>query len=192
PRLAAAHLTSTASVMPVVVVMGARQTGKSTLVRNHPTFGGYPYFTLDQIDIRHQAEVAPESLLTAAPRVVLDEVQRAPELLLAIKQFIDSQPARTPGQFVLTGSANLLAMGRVSESLAGRASYTTLWPMSRRERLGFGAAGLWSDYHAEPFDRWRDVALSSPNPDDDWRTLARLSGYPTPAFDCPTDDARAV
>lgn len=192
PRLAAAHLTTTAAVMPVVVVMGARQTGKSTLVRNHPTFGAYPYFTLDHVDIRHQAEDAPATLLSAAPRVVLDEVQRAPELLLAIKEFIDRQSVRTPGRFVLTGSANLLSMGRVRESLAGRAAYTTLWPMTRRERLGFGSAGLWSDYHGQPFDRWREIALASPNPDDDWRALARLSGYPTPAFDCATDEARAV
>ena len=63
--------------------------------------------------------------------VTLDEVQREPDLLLAVKRAIDR--SRRPGQFLLTGSANLLLMRGVSESLAGRASYLTLWPMTRRE-----------------------------------------------------------
>src|SRR5207248_1219146 len=91
-----------------------------------------------------------------------------------------------------TGSANLLTMGKVRDSLAGRASYTPLWPMTRRERLGFGTAGAWDDYAATPFADWYDLALASPNPPDDWRTLVPLSGYPTPAFECLTDEARAV
>ncbi len=191
-RLAARHLTMAASVMPVVVVMGARQTGKSTLVQSHPTFGRYPYLTLDRSDIRAQAQLAADTLLTRAPRLVIDEVQRDPDLIPALKEYIDRQPVRTPGQFVLTGSANLLTMTRVRESLAGRASYTTLWPMTRRERLGFGAAGLWDDLRATPFAKWPQLVLDSPNPEDDWRTLAPLSGYPTPAFDCDSEDARAV
>jgi uncharacterized protein len=192
PRLAATHLAAAAAVMPVVVVMGARQTGKSTLVRHDPVFGGYPYLTLDRSDVREQAHAAPEDLLTRAPRLVLDEVQRDPALLLALKALIDRQPRRTPGQFVLTGSANLLTMGRVRESLAGRASYTTLWPLTRRERLGFGTAGAWDDFVTARFDDWHDVALAWTGPDDDWRALARLSGYPTPAFECLTDEARAI
>jgi uncharacterized protein len=192
PRLAARHLAAAAGVLPVVVVMGARQTGKSTLVRHDPVVGRYPYLTLDRSDIREQAREAPEELLTRAPRLVLDEVQRDPSLILALKELIDRQPRRTPGQFVLTGSANLLAMDRVRESLAGRAAYTTLWPMTRRERLGYGTAGLWDDFLAAPVAGWYDVALASPNPADDWRTLVFLSGYPTPALDCPTADARAI
>jgi len=178
--------------MPVVVVMGARQTGKSTIVQSHPTFGTYPYLTLDRSDLREQAKAAPESLLTRAPRLVIDEVQRDPELILVLKEYIDRQARRTPGQFVLTGSANLLAMKKVRESLAGRASYTTLWPMTRRERLGFGAAGRWDEYRAAPFSDWYDLTLASPNPQDDWRGLARLSGYPTPALECETEEARAI
>ena len=192
PRLASRHLTIAAAGMPVVVVMCARQTGKSTLVQSHPTFGRYPYLTLDRSDIRAQAHVAPESLLARAPRLVIDEVQRAPDLILALKEYIDRQPTRVPGQFVLTGSANLLAMKNVRESLAGRASYTTLWPMTRRERLGFGTAGLWDAFRTTGFAQWPQLVMDSPNPDDDWRTLALLSGYPTPAFDCESEDARAV
>ena len=66
--------------------------------------------------------------------MTIDEVQREPNLLHAVKLAIDRQ--RQPGRFLLTGSANLLLMRRVSESLAGRASYLTLWPMTRREQLG--------------------------------------------------------
>ena len=71
--------------------------------------------------------------------VTLDEVQREPELLRAVKRAIDRD--RTPGRFLLTGSANLLLMRQVSESLAGRASYLTLWPMTRREQRGLGRCG---------------------------------------------------
>ena len=78
----------------------------------------------------------PQELLQLPGPLTLDEVQRAPDLMLAIKRAIDL--SRTPGQFLLTGSANLLLMQRVSESLAGRASYLTLWPMTRREQLGLG------------------------------------------------------
>jgi predicted AAA+ superfamily ATPase len=192
PRVAAQHLTAAAAVMPVVVVMGARQTGKSTLVRSHPVFGKYPYVTLDNSDIREQAAADPAGLLARAPHLVIDEVQRDPELILSLKEYIDNQPRRTPGQFVLTGSANLLAMKKIRESLAGRASYTTLWPMTRRERLGFGTAGLWDEYQMHPFSEWYAIANASPNPQDDWRTLVSMSGYPTPALDCGTAAARAI
>jgi hypothetical protein len=192
PRLAAAHLAAAARVMPIVVVMGARQTGKSTLVRHHPSFRRYPYLTLDRSDVRAQAKEDPASLLERAPRLVLDEVQRDPDLLLALKAYVDAQPRRTPGQFVLTGSANILSMKHVRDSLAGRASYTTLWPMSRRERLGFGDAGVWSRLAECEFEQWGAIVRDSENPADDWRSLARLSGYPTPALDCATDEARAV
>ena len=75
--------------------------------------------------------------------MTLDEVQREPDLLRAVKRAIDRR--RRPGSFLLTGSANLLLMRRVSESLAGRASYLTLWPMTRREQRGLGRCGLWDD-----------------------------------------------
>jgi uncharacterized protein len=192
PRVAAQHLTAAAAVMPVVVVMGARQTGKSTLVRSHPVFGKYPYVTLDNSDIREQAAADPAGLLARAPQLVIDEVQRDPDLILSLKEYIDNQPRRTPGQFVLTGSANLLAMRKVRESLAGRASYTTLWPMTRRERLGFGTAGLWDEYQTHPFSEWYAIANASPNPQDDWHTLVSMGGYPTPALDCGTAAARAI
>ena len=72
--------------------------------------------------------------------MTLDEVQREPDLLHAVKRAIDQQ--RQPGKFLITGSANLLLMRQVSESLAGRASYLTFWPMTRREQLGLGRGSI--------------------------------------------------
>jgi predicted AAA+ superfamily ATPase len=121
PRLAAAALAYAASVMPVTVVTGARQTGKSTLVRDLAPAGERPYFTLDDLDVLEQAIDAPDDLVVRAERLTLDEVQRAPQLLLAVKRAVDR--GRRAGRFLLIGSANLLLMHQVSETLAGRATY---------------------------------------------------------------------
>jgi predicted AAA+ superfamily ATPase len=161
--------------------MGARQTGKSTLVRHAPLLRGYTYLTLDSLDVRHQALSDPEGLVTRAPRMILDEVQRAPDLLLAIKAAVDAG-ARQPGRFVLTGSANLLAMKAVKETLAGRASYVTLWPLTRRERLGSGRAGAWSELLATPPERWLKLLAAQRSPREDWRAAVRRSGYPPTAI----------
>lgn len=195
PRLGATHLSAAARSMPIVVVMGGRQTGKSTLVRSHPAFANYPYLTLDDVDTRALAMIDPVSLLGRAPRLVIDEVQRAPDMLLALKALVDEQSIqrqRQPGQFILTGSANLLAMRKVRDSLAGRAVYTTLWPMTRREQLGFGEAGSWSDYFETPVTSWYDLARASTAPADDWRLLARTGGYPVPAIELQEPDVRAL
>ena len=82
--------------------------------------------------------------------VTLDEVQREPHLLQSVKRAIDRR--RQPGKFLLTGSANLLLMRQVSESLAGRASYLTLWPMTRREQRGLGRGGIWEELLNAPDD----------------------------------------
>src|SRR6185369_9750070 len=93
---------------------------------------------------------------------------------------------------LLTGSANLLLMRRVSESLAGRASHLTLWPMTRREQRGLGRAGLWDELLAAPDDQWLDLLASQPDEPEDWRELARRGGYPTPALHLATARDRAV
>jgi len=116
---------------PVVVVTGARQVGKSTLLLNAEPFRDWRFHTLDDFAVLRQAREDPQELWAGADRVVLDEVQRAPELLLAIKQAVDRDPGRR--RFVLSGSANLLLMHRVSESLAGRAVYFVLHPMTLGE-----------------------------------------------------------
>ena len=105
PRHVAASLRDRLSVMPAVVVTGARQTGKSTLAQAL-TPGRRRFLSLDDLDVRDAAKRDPEALVGGDQPVTLDEVQRAPELLTAIKRAIDRR--RRPGQFLLSGSANLL------------------------------------------------------------------------------------
>jgi uncharacterized protein len=188
PRHAAVALRRAARVMPAVVVSGARQTGKSTLVGRVANRPERLYLTLDDLDVLYQARTAPDDLVARAPRITLDEVQRAPDLLLAVKRAIDAD--RRPGRFVLTGSANLLLMRQVSETLAGRASYLTLWPMTRREQLGLGSCGIWDDLLAADDAAWRDVVAAQKAGREDWRALARRGGYPVPALELSSAEDR--
>lgn len=191
PRAAAAAITHALRVSPVVVVLGARQTGKTTLVRSLPALAQRPYLTLDDFDLRVQAAADPEAVVDRAPALVIDEVQRARDLLIAVKRAVDRDPGRPSGRFVLTGSANLLMMERIGETLAGRALYVCLWPFTRRERLGLGRTGLWSELLAERSARWREVIDAWAGPQEDWRTAVRLGGFPVPAHILSDDDARS-
>lgn len=183
PRIVGQNLAANLAVMPAVVVTGARQTGKSTLVQElWPGDSERPrrFHSLDDLDVLEAAQRDPDALVGGDTPVTLDEVQRAPELLRAVKRAIDKN--RRPGQFLLTGSANLLLMGRVSESLAGRAGYLTLWPMTRREQLGQGRCGLWEELLARPDAEWPNFLEARPAEPEDWIELARRGGYPTPAL----------
>jgi predicted AAA+ superfamily ATPase len=115
----------------VVILTGARQVGKSTLLRNAKPFCDWRFQTLDDLNVLEQAHKAPEGLWAGTDNIVLDEVQKAPALLVAIKQDVDRNPGRY--HFVLSGSANLLLMKQVSESLAGRAVYFELASMAMGE-----------------------------------------------------------
>jgi predicted AAA+ superfamily ATPase len=148
------------------------------------------YLSLDDLELLHAARNDPESLLGGSGPITLDEVQRAPELLSALKRAIDKR--RTAGRFLVTGSANLLLMQQVSESLAGRASYLTLWPMTRREQQGQGRAGLWEELLAAPDEEWLDVVKAQDAASEDWRALARRGGFPTPAVQMKTVTDRAI
>lgn len=189
PRFVARSLAERLRVMPAVVVTGARQTGKSTLAQSLVP-GGRRYVTLDDLDAMDAARRDPELLVGGTQPVTLDEIQREPDLLRAVKRAIDRK--RRPGQFLLTGSANLLLMRQVSESLAGRASYLTLWPMTRREQLGRGRSGLWEELLATPDEDWLELLAAEPDEPDDWRALARRGGFPTPAIHLHTPGERAV
>lgn len=119
--------------LPVIVVSGLRQAGKSTLLQNEPALAKkHVYRTLDDFATLAAAQANPESLLV--DDAIFDEVQRCPELLIAIKKSVDER--RKAGRFILSGSANLALLGRASETLAGRAAYFTLHPMTRREIRG--------------------------------------------------------
>jgi len=189
PRLVARCLGDRLGVMPAVVVTGARQTGKSTMVQKL-TPGDRSYFTLDDLDVVDAARNDPEALLSGHRPVTLDEVQREPDLLRAVKRAIDRD--RQPGRFLLTGSANLALMRRVSESLAGRASYLTLWPMTRREQRGLGRCGIWDELLAARDEDWLDLLESQQSDPEDWRALALRGGFPTPAVHLHEARARTV
>jgi hypothetical protein len=189
PRLVDDALAARLRVMPAVVLTGARQTGKSTLVEKLVA-GERRYRSLDDFDVRDAARRDPEALLGGDDPLTLDEVQREPGLLTAVKRAIDRD--RRPGRFLLTGSANLLLMRQVSESLAGRASYLTLWPMTRREQLGLGRAGRWDDLLAAPDDQWRDLLAAGDALEEDWQALALRGGFPTPALELTTPADRAI
>lgn len=176
-------------VMPAVVVTGARQTGKSTLAQELVP-GDRRYVSLDDLDVLDAARRDPQALVGGSQAVTLDEVQREPALLHAVKRAIDRH--RVPGQFLLTGSANLLLMRRVSESLAGRASYLTLWPMTRREQHGLGRCGAWDELLAAKEESWRDVLAGQPDAAEEWRPLVRRGGFPVPALQLRSARDRAI
>lgn len=189
PRLVGDALSARLRVMPAVVVTGARQTGKSTLVEQLVP-GRRRYLSLDDLDVLDAARRDPEVLVGGSEPVTLDEVQREPGLLGAVKRAIDRD--RVPGRFLLTGSANLLLMRQVAESLAGRASYLALWPMTRREQRGMGRCGLWDELLAARDGEWLDLLAAQPDEPADWRDLARRGGYPTPAVAMTTGAERAI
>lgn len=118
---------------PVILLTGARQTGKSTLVQElastvHPA----RYLTLDDATVLAAARTDPAGFIAnLAGSVILDEVQRVPDLFLALKRTVDRD--RQPGRFLLTGSANVLLLPRVAEALVGRMEILTLWPLSQGE-----------------------------------------------------------
>lgn len=122
----------------VVCLLGARQSGKTTLVRSvvdeeHPA----RYVSLDDPVALEVARADPAGFIAGAERLAIDEVQRAPDLLLAVKRVVDSDDAR--GRFLLTGSANILTLPQIADALPGRVDYLTLWPFSQDELTGFRA-----------------------------------------------------
>lgn len=120
----------------VVCLLGARQVGKTSLAL-HLAEHDYPAttYSLDRKQTLESALRDPDVFINDLDGpVLIDEIQRAPELLLAIKDRVDRNPAT--GQFLLTGSANLLTLPMVADSLPGRVTYATLWPFTQGELYG--------------------------------------------------------
>ena len=173
------HLTSTlqaaAAANPVVTLTGPRQSGKTTLVR--ALFPAHRYISLERPDVRLRAIEDPAGLLASGERLVLDEVQRAPDLLSYIQVLVDEDSR--PGRFILTGSQNVLLMESVSQTLAGRTAFLRLYPLSLAELQGWPAldverldqpmktplkrpsTGLWETLHRGFYPRIHDRGLDA-------------------------------
>src|SRR6202789_4242160 len=133
PRFSAELVATALKDTPVVMVTGPRQCGKTTLVRDLVA-GNREFITLDDDTVLAAARSDPTGLVRSLDRTTIDEVQRVPDLLRAIKRSVDDD--RRAGRFLLTGSANILTLPQVSESLAGRMEIVNLMPISRAEILG--------------------------------------------------------
>ncbi|HMN10670.1 MAG TPA: ATP-binding protein [Gemmatimonadaceae bacterium] len=132
PRYSEERLTEALADSPAVLIHGPRQSGKTTLARSVGDRLGYQYTTFDDDVARAAASADPIGFVADLPgRAILDEVQHVPTLFSALKAAIDR--ARTPGRFILTGSANVLLVPRLSDSLAGRMEILRLHPLSQGE-----------------------------------------------------------
>jgi hypothetical protein len=160
PRHIAPLLTEALADTPVVLINGARQSGKSTLAQTQSTGTPRQYLTLDDAVVLNAAKSDPAGFIDGLQgAVTLDEVQRVPEIFLAIKAAVDRQ--RQPGRFLLTGSANVLLLPGIADSLAGRMEVLSLWPLSSAEiadSAGLNRAdalfqGDWSGLMVPPCER---------------------------------------
>jgi len=147
---------------PVVILTGARQVGKTTLLRSEAPFKDWPFHTLDDLAVQDLASKSPQTIWADDPTSVIDEVQRSPDILLAIKLAVDS--SLEPQRFMLTGSANLLLMQNVSESLAGRVRYLQLNPMTLGEERSKPAPVFLDRLFAGETLRQKEVRSEDPLP----------------------------
>ncbi len=135
PRFVLPRLTEALEDTPVVLIHGPRQCGKTTLARAVGEAAGYAYLSFDDDVLRASAHADPVGFVADLPdKTVLDEVQRVPELFTALKVMVDRD--RRPGRFILTGSANVLLVPQLADSLAGRMEILRLHPLTQAELAG--------------------------------------------------------
>ncbi|MBM9511884.1 AAA family ATPase [Desulfobulbus marinus] len=135
PRFLRARVVEALADTPVVLIHGPRQCGKTTLARWVGEEENFAYYTFDDDVQRAAAQADPVGYVADLPeRVILDEVQRVPELFTSLKAEVDRR--RDPGRFILTGSANVLLVPRLGDSLAGRMEILRLHPLSQAELAG--------------------------------------------------------
>lgn len=132
PRYIESVLKAAIDDTPVILIHGPRQCGKSTLAKRVGYDLGYEYTTFDDDTLMNAALSDPAGFVKGLPeRVILDEIQRVPEIFTSLKLAVDN--SRTPGRFILTGSANVLLLPKLSDSLAGRMEVLRLHPLSQSE-----------------------------------------------------------
>lgn len=135
PRFLGPRVGEALADTPVVLIHGPRQSGKTTLARDVGERRGYRYYSFDDDVARAGAEADPAGFVAELPdRVILDEVQRVPSLFTALKRAVDRR--RASGRFILTGSANVLLVPRLADSLAGRMGLLRLHPLAQCELEG--------------------------------------------------------
>jgi len=135
PRLLAPVIRETMESARITAIVGPRQSGKTTLVRRIVADSQMTYVTLDDDTARSSAQEDPYGFVLGLRRpAAIDEVQRAPELMLALKRFVDDDTR--PGSFLITGSANLQTLPRIADALPGRVDYLRLDPLAEAEILG--------------------------------------------------------
>lgn len=117
--------------MPVVVITGMRQTGKTTFLQKQSELKDRRYISFDDFAQLEAAKSDPDGFVRSREPLTIDEAHKCPEILISIKKVVDKE--RRPGQFLLSGSANLALLKKVTESLAGRSVYFAMRPFSRRE-----------------------------------------------------------
>lgn len=170
---------------PVVLITGARQVGKSTLAQELAKSGwGAQYLTLDNRAVLDAALRDPDGFVKGTPvPVIIDEVQRAPDLMRAIKLAVDRD--RAPGQYLLTGSANLMTLSRVSETLAGRIALHELqpftWSEAHNRKPPNLLKGIFDNGDARSLlKQWKRPSFTDRREEIRERILA--GGYPTPSM----------
>ena len=124
PRDIADAVRAALENMPVVVVTGMRQTGKTTFLRSQPDLKDRVYVSFDDFSQLEAAKGDPDEFVNCGKPITIDEAQKCPEIFAAIKRAVDKE--RIPGQFLLSGSANFSILKSITESLAGRSVYLAI------------------------------------------------------------------
>ncbi len=158
---------------PILLLTGARQTGKTTIIRDLAEAKGFKYISFDDLNFLAAARQDPMGFLNNLPRpLILDEIQRVPEIALAIKYDVDK--SNLLGQFALTGSANPLMLPKLNDSLAGRMMILNLWPLSKGELLNHKETFLDTIFQKN----WKPSASYEIWTHDDMLNSLITGGYP--------------
>lgn len=175
-RYIESQLFESLGYMPITLLRGARQTGKTTLVKSiRKSMDNYTYLSFDHLPSLIAAREDPVGFIARLEKpIILDEIQRVPELFLPMKADVDEN--RQPGRYLLTGSADPLLIPKLGDSLAGRMRLLNLWPLSQGEILGKKETFLNKIFTQPPISIGKSLICSKKD------LLSRVvkGGFPTP------------